>query len=119
MKSVAAAALAAGLALASAAFAGPYRAPRTPWGDPNLQGEWTNFSLTHLERPAGVPAVVGKGDDLAAVEKAVSDGILPDDGLGGREAEWWPPSHLAVIDGQLRTSWITSTRSEERRVGKE
>jgi hypothetical protein len=101
--------LAGSLALAAQAFAGPYQAPRTAWGAPDFQGQWTNFSLTHLERPAGVPAVVGKGDDLAAIEKKVSDGILPDDGLGSRESEWWPPSHLAVIDGQKRTAWITST----------
>jgi hypothetical protein len=99
----------AGAALAAAAHAAPYKAPRTPWGAPDLQGQWTNFSLTHLERPAGVPAVVGKGDDLATIERTVSDNIIPDDGLGGRESEWWPPSHLAVIDGQKRTSWITTT----------
>ncbi|MBS0360775.1 MAG: hypothetical protein JSR98_05310 [Proteobacteria bacterium] len=102
-------ALVGAFSLAASAHAGPYHAPRTPWGAPDFQGKWTNFSLTHLERPAGVPAVVGKGDDLAAIEKAVSDGIIPDDGLGGRESEWWPPSHLAVIDGQRRTAWIVST----------
>jgi len=96
------------LALAAPAHAGPYHAPRTSWGAPDFQGQWTNFSLTRLERPAGVPAVVGKGDNLAAIEKAVSDAIIPDDGLGSRESEWWAPSHLAVIDGQMRTSWITS-----------
>jgi hypothetical protein len=92
-----------------ATSAGPYQAPRTPWGAPDFQGEWTNFSLTHLERPAGLPAVVGKSDDIAAIEKIVNDTIVPDDPLGGRESEWWAPSHLAVIDGQMRTGWITST----------
>lgn len=99
---------AAALALTGLAQAGPYRAPRTPWGAPDLQGQWTNFSLTHLERPSGVPAVVSKGDNLAAIEARVYDNIIPDDPLGGRESEWWAASHLAVIDGQLRTSWITS-----------
>ena len=97
------------LSLAAAASASAYRAPRTPWGAPKLQGQWTNFSLTHLERPAGVPAVVGRADDLAAIEKAVWDNIIPDDNLGGRESEWWPHGRLAVIDGQVRTAWITST----------
>jgi len=27
-------------------------APRTPWGDPDLQGLWSNASVTPLERPA-------------------------------------------------------------------
>jgi hypothetical protein len=90
------------------AQAGAYRAPRTPWGAPNLQGEWTNLSLTHLERPPGVPATVAKGDDLAAVERKVYDTILPADPLDSRSSEWWAPGGLAVIDGQMRTSWITS-----------
>ena len=25
---------------------------RTPWGDPDLQGIWNNFTITPLERPA-------------------------------------------------------------------
>src|SRR5262245_1162393 len=28
--------------------------PRTPWGDPDLQGVWTNTTLTPLERPETV-----------------------------------------------------------------
>jgi hypothetical protein len=109
MRATAAAACAAALALASAALAGPYHAPRTPWGDPDLQGKWTNFSLTRLERPPGVPAVIPRGADIAAIEKQVFDSIIPSDPLGSIQSEWWPPSHLAVIDGRARTSWITST----------
>jgi len=95
--------------LALPAHAGGYRAPRTPWGAPNLQGEWTNLSLTHLERPPGVPAVVGKGDDLKAIEKTVYDTILVADPLDSRASEWWSTGGLAVVDGKMRTGWITST----------
>ena len=28
-----------------------YVAPRTPWGDPDLQGLWSNQTATPLERP--------------------------------------------------------------------
>jgi hypothetical protein len=28
------------------------RVPRTPWGHPDLQGRWTNATVTSLERPA-------------------------------------------------------------------
>ena len=94
---------------APAALAGGYRAPRTPWGAPNLQGEWTNYSLTHLERPPGVPAVVANRADIPAIEKVLYDNILPADPLGSRESEWWGEAHMAVIDGQMRTGWITST----------
>ncbi|HZZ33976.1 MAG TPA: hypothetical protein VFE10_18485 [Phenylobacterium sp.] len=102
-------ALLAGIGLAASAQAAGYRAPRTPWGAPNLQGLWSNFALTRLERPPGIPAKVSKGDDVAAIERTVYDHILPADPLGSRESELWEPSHLAVIDGQMRTSWIVST----------
>ena len=39
--------------------------PRTPWGDPDLQGVWTGSTVTQLERPreytaksSAVPKVV-------------------------------------------------------------
>jgi hypothetical protein len=103
----------AGLCLALLGLAGPagaagYKAPRTPWGAPNLQGMWSNFALTRLERAAGVPAVVSKDADIAAIEKLIYDSILPADPLDSRNSEWWAPSHLARIDGQLRTAWITN-----------
>ena len=31
----------------------PYAAPRTTWGDPDLQGIWSNTTSTPFERPAG------------------------------------------------------------------
>jgi hypothetical protein len=102
-------ALAAHICIAPAALAATYRVPRTAWGAPNLQGMWTNFALTRLERAPGVPATIDKGADLAAIERTIYDTILPADPLGGRESEIWPRSHLAVVDGQLRTSWIVST----------
>jgi hypothetical protein len=99
----------AALSLAGGVHAAHYKPPHTSWGAPDLQGSWTNFSLTRLERAAGVPAKIAKGDDLAAIERAIYDNILPDDTLGNKDAEWWEPAHLAVIDGEMRTSWITST----------
>ena len=32
----------------------PYVTPRTPWGDPDLQGFWSNQTSTPLERPAAL-----------------------------------------------------------------
>ena len=42
-------AIVAAAGVASAADS-PWQAPRTPWGAPDLQGTWTNASLTSLER---------------------------------------------------------------------
>jgi hypothetical protein len=36
---------------AKAGAASAAKAPRTPWGDPDLQGVWTNSTTTPLERP--------------------------------------------------------------------
>ena len=98
------------LCLAGTAQAGPYRAPRTPWGAPNLQGMWSNFALTRLERPKGVEGLTPKpGADIGAIERLIYDSILPADPLESRASEWWAKSQMGKIDGQFRTSWITST----------
>jgi hypothetical protein len=36
----------------SAVKGGPRALPRTPWGDPDLQGTWNNGTVTPLERPS-------------------------------------------------------------------
>src|SRR6267378_3747463 len=32
----------------------PYTQPKTPWGDPDLQGIWNNATSTPMQRPASV-----------------------------------------------------------------
>jgi len=38
------------------AGAAPWTPPRTPWGDPDLQGVWNYATMTPLERPRDVAA---------------------------------------------------------------
>ncbi len=45
---------------------------RTPWGDPDLQGTWTNTTTTPLERPK---ALAGK-TTLTAEERAARDALV-------------------------------------------
>ena len=45
-------AFAALLAASATARAADYHAPRNGFGQPDLQGTWTNASLTSLQRPA-------------------------------------------------------------------
>jgi len=40
--------------------------PRTPWGDPDLQGIWNNSTITELERPAELSGKQVLADDEAA-----------------------------------------------------
>ena len=41
--------------------------PRTPWGDPDLQGLWNNFTITPLERPA-----ISSDQEFLSLEEAAA-----------------------------------------------
>jgi hypothetical protein len=108
--------------VASAADA-QWQAPRTPWGAPDLQGTWTNASLTSLERDdmfkgkstftdaeaaefersnafALFAAADAKPVDPSVQQKASSD-------PGGYNAFWLDPgTRLATVNGEHRTSFI-------------
>ena len=47
----------------------PYKAPRTPDGQPDLQGFWTNSTYTPLERPDGVTKALYTPDEAEAAIK--------------------------------------------------
>src|SRR5438874_13495423 len=42
------------------------KAPRTPWGDPDLQGQWNSQTSTPLERP--LKGVVAEKNELSEEE---------------------------------------------------
>ena len=42
-----------------------WRMPRTAWGEPDLQGVWTNATITRLERPEVWSAKTRSGVDSA------------------------------------------------------
>jgi hypothetical protein len=55
--------------------------PRTPDGKPDLQGVWTNATITPMERPAKLAGKATMTDAEAAVyEKATHDGLVAQDG---------------------------------------
>src|SRR6186997_2156050 len=68
-------ALAITLASLTAAAQTPaaYRAPRTPDGQPDLQGFWTNSTYTPLERPDNVTKDLYTPEELAAVIKQAAE----------------------------------------------
>ena len=108
---------------ASTAADARWRAPKTPWGVPDLQGNWTNASVTSLERD---DAFKGKASmtlaEAAIFEKnsewakyAEADAKPTDhtakatatDDPGGYNAFWLDPgTQLAVVNGEARTSFI-------------
>jgi len=76
---------------ASAADKGEFKAPRTPWGDPDIQGIWDFRTITPLERP-----------------KALGDKQV----LSADEAEEFQAETLAVRNKDRRTQDGLSTQAD-------
>ena len=98
------------LGAAPATAATPYHVPHMPWGSADLEGDWTTFSRTPLERPDGVTGLTLSDADAFALEKKLNQRIIhpADDPFGQGESEWYPDGRLARIGGHARTSWIVS-----------
>ena len=77
---------------------------------PDLSGLWTNGSLTTLERPKDLKALVVTEAEAAAYEAKWRGKAPPiEDDVGGADSEWWETDDgLARIRGQARTSWIVA-----------
>ncbi len=119
--------LAACLAPAALAQAGPgFAAPKTSWGAPDLQGVWTNSSITNLQRNPRVSKLVLTPEEAATLEGAdyynnrTREDAKPADpndtklldgsdllSGGGYNAFWVDPgTKVANVKGELRSSWI-------------
>lgn len=109
------------LALAASASAQQaWQAPRTPDGKPDLQGVWTNSSITTLERSNASLPLVLSGNQIASMEsqraaQAAADAAptttqtAPAAGRdpGGYNLFWIDRgSKVGVVKGQARSSWI-------------
>src|SRR5207249_2628059 len=64
-----------------------YKAPRTPDGQPDLQGYWTNSTYVPLERPNGVTKEFYTQDEAIQIEKAAAE----------RESEQTEPGTIADV----------------------
>jgi hypothetical protein len=99
----------------------PYKVPRTPDGQPDLQGLWTNSSLTFLQRPpifkalAATPqeeAMLLAGFKQFAGDLASNAPIDPNKGpppvvKEAPQADFLEMDlHLARVNGEARSSWI-------------
>ena len=113
---------------AQAARAKAWTVPRTPDGHPDLQGNWTNGTLTPLERPSGLaqaltPAQVERLEKIRAdTAEQLSRQSDPDrkappkggDGstgaagnVGGYNYFWIDAGdHMAIVNGERRSSII-------------
>jgi hypothetical protein len=107
---------------APAAGKATYTAPRTPDGHPDLQGVWTNNTVTPLQRPKGLATKEFYTDaELADVQKAQRERLALDD----QEGE--PPANHSGVEGapaetvhydhaQYGLDWLQSKISWNRRT---
>ncbi len=79
---------------------GSTEVPRTPWGDPDLQGIWLYWTATPLERPEEfADRAVVTAEEAAAFVSRQQDGVV-----GETSGDWNPLTGL--LDG--RTSLLTN-----------
>ena len=118
---------------------GAWEGPRTPAGHPDLQGNWTNVTLTPFEREEGQEPVLTRAE-VEEIEGREGGRILegsqpsdpdrpapPADGNIGtyNEVYWDRGSRVAIVNNQARSSLLTTppdgrkppfTRRGQRRV---
>jgi hypothetical protein len=113
-------ALAAFAVLAAPALSQTYKPPRTPDGRPDLQGMWTNSSITTLERANPSLPLVLSPDQIARLEsqraaQSAADAAptrtqaAPEAGgnIGGYNLFWIDRgAKVGVVRGEARSSWI-------------
>ncbi|MDP3740205.1 MAG: hypothetical protein Q8R02_22660 [Hyphomonadaceae bacterium] len=111
----------------TSAVANPPRTPQdTGDGRPDLQGFWTNVSVTSLQRPGNVPKLVltpeeateFEGKSTWNVNEAGQRGKVDVNAVppGGNAADFatkgynsfWldPGRHFATVKGEIRSSWL-------------
>jgi len=85
------------------------RSLKTPWGDPDLQGTWTNTTTTPLERPrgAGDKAILSEEERTAEAKRVQALGdhdkdTIPGDSIVSYNEFWFEKGTL-----NYRTSLIT------------
>ena len=105
-----------------------YEPPRTEYGRPDLQGIWTNRSITRMERRPGIESLVLSDEE--AYEMAQSSFWLsldrqqqnnPVTEAKACQAAFWARGHnafwvdngdtMGLVKGEYRTSWVTEHAS--------
>ena len=86
----------AGQAPTAAAKTADWSPPRTAWGEPDLQGIWTNETITPFERPselAGKPFLTKEEavelEERTAQRRAAQDGTSPPGSVGSYNQIWF------------------------------
>src|SRR5438093_10506144 len=90
-----------------------WTAPKTPWGDPDLQGVWNDATSTPLQRPNGKDKDVLSDDEAAEFAQQLEYQLSRDRREGGAEVdvnraynEHWMDARRLKITEDRRTSLI-------------
>jgi len=95
--------------------ANPPAVPKTPWGDPDLQGVWNDSTSTHLQRPGAIGAKDVLSDAEAAefqeqlagdLSRDRRDGVGTEADVGRAYNEHWMDARHLKITADRRTSLI-------------
>src|SRR5436309_7907057 len=96
-----------------AAAAKAWTAPKTPWGDPELQGVWNDATSTPLQRPNGKDKDILSDDEAAEFAQQLEYQLSRDRRDGGPDVdvnraynEHWMDSRRLKITEDRRTSLI-------------
>src|ERR1700682_3381270 len=106
----------------AAAAKGTYTPPRTPDGQPDLQGVWTNNSVTPLQRPKELAGKEFYTDaELAAVQRAQRDRYALNEEEGEPAAnhsgvEGAPAENVHYDYAQYGRDWLQSKIAWNRRT---
>jgi hypothetical protein len=106
----------------AAAVKSAYTPPHTPDGQPDLQGVWTNNSVTPLQRPKELAGKEFYTDsELAAVQKAQRERLALDDQEGEPAAnhsgvEGAPAENVHYDHAQYGLDWLQSKIAWNRRT---
>jgi hypothetical protein len=89
-----------------------YNPPRTPWGDPDLQGVWNDATSTPLQRPNGAKDVL-TDEEAADFQASLAHDLTRDRRDGGADADvnrayndHWMDARRLKITADHRTSLI-------------
>jgi hypothetical protein len=100
---------------------GSWQVPRTAWGAPDLQGNWTNVTITPFEREAGrepvlswdeVAQLEGRAESRIEAAAQASDPDRPPPSAGGSTGGYNNVyidrgTNVAIVNGEPRSSLVT------------
>jgi len=93
-----------------------YTPPKTPWGDPDLQGVWNDATSTPLQRPNGTKDVL-TDEEAADFQKSLANDLTRDRRDGGNAVDvnrayndHWMDARRLKITADHRTSLIVEPK---------